>query len=195
MLYFCQQLWLLFKVLGFSKSDSLENKGNHLTDCCCCCCSVMSNSLPSMDCNTPDSPVLHYLPEFAQTHVHWVGDAIQPSHPLLSPSPPALYLSQHQGLFPVSWLFTSGGQSIGVSVLASILPMSSQGWFPLRLTAFISLWPKGLSRIFSSTTVQKNQFFSVQPSLWFNSHTIHDYWIHRSFDYTYLCGQNDVSVF
>ena len=141
MLYFCQQLWLLFKVLGFSKSDSLENKGNHLTDCCCCC-SVMSNSLPSMDCNTPGSPVLHYLPEFAQTHVHWVGDAIQPSHPLLSPSPPALYLSQHQGLFPVSWLFTSGGQSIGVSVLASVLPMTTQGWFPLGLTGWISVLDK-----------------------------------------------------
>ena len=62
-----------------------------------------------MDCNTPGFPVLHYLPEFAQTHVHQVSDAIQPSHPLSSPSPPALNLTQHQS-FPVSQLFTSGGQ-------------------------------------------------------------------------------------
>ena len=62
-----------------------------------------------MDCNTPGFPVLHYLPEFAQTHVHQVSDAIQPSHPLSSPSPPALNLTQHQS-FPMSQLFTSGGQ-------------------------------------------------------------------------------------
>ena len=66
------------------------------------CCSV-TKSCPalcdSMDCSMPGFPVLHCLPEFAQTHVHWVGDVIQPSHPLLSPSPPALNLSQHQGLF------------------------------------------------------------------------------------------------
>ena len=57
-----------------------------------------------MDCNTSGSSVLHYLPEFAQIHVHWVGDAIQPPHPLL-PSSFAFNLSQHQGSFPVSWLF------------------------------------------------------------------------------------------
>ena len=73
-----------------------------------------------MDC-TPGSPVLHYLLEFAQIHVHLVVDAIQPSHPLLSPSPPALNLSQHQVLFIMSQLFTSGGQSIGAA--ASVLPM------------------------------------------------------------------------
>ena len=58
-----------------------------------------------MDCSTPGFPVLHHLPKFAQTHVHWVGDAIQPSQPLLSPSPPALNLSQHQGLF--QWVCSS----------------------------------------------------------------------------------------
>ena len=77
-----------------------------------------------MDCRTPGFPVHHQLPEFAQTHVHWVDDAIQPSHPLLSPSPPAFNLSQHQGL-PMSQLFSSGGQSIGTS--ASVLPMNIQG--------------------------------------------------------------------
>ena len=69
-----------------------------------------------MDCSTLDSPVLHQLPELTQTHVHWVGDAIQPSHPLSSPSP-ALNLSQHQGLFP---FFASGGQSTGISASASV---------------------------------------------------------------------------
>ena len=58
---------------------------------------------------TPDFPVIHYLSEFAQTCVHWVGDAIQPSHPLLPSSLPALNLSKNQGFFPMSWLFTSGG--------------------------------------------------------------------------------------
>ena len=123
-----------------------------------------------MHCSTPGLPVLHCLLEFAQTHVHWVGDAIQPSYPLSSPSPPALNLSQHQGFFPMSWLSSSGGQSIGVSASASVLPMNIQGWFPLGLTDLISFLSKGLWRIFSSTTVWKHQFFGTQPSLWSNSH-------------------------
>ena len=65
-----------------------------------------------MECSTPGLSVHHQLPEFAQTHVHWVGDAIQPSHPLSSPSPPTFNLSQHQGFFPMSQFFTSGGQGI-----------------------------------------------------------------------------------
>ena len=77
-----------------------------------------------MDCSMPGLLVLHYLLEFGQTHVRWVGDAIQPSHSLLSPSPPALSLSQHQGLFQLSQLFTSGGPSIGALASVSVLPMS-----------------------------------------------------------------------
>ena len=111
----------------------------------------------------PGFPVLHYLPELAQTHVHWVGDAIQPSHPL---SPPSLASES----FPMSWLFPSGGQSIRASALASVLPMNIQGWFPLGLTGLISLLSKRLSRAFSSTKFQKHQilqcsaFFMVQLS-------------------------------
>ena len=101
-----------------------------------------------MDCSTPGLPVHHQLPEFTQTHVHWVGDVIQPSHPLSSPSPPAFNLSQHQS-FPMTQFFTSGGQSIGVSASASVFPMNIQDWFPLGLTYWISLLSKGLSRIFS----------------------------------------------
>ena len=74
------------------------------------------------------------------------------------------------GSFPVSWLFTSGGQSFGASASTSLLPINIQGWFPLGLTALISLLSKGLSRVFSSTTIWKHQFFSAQHSLWPNSH-------------------------
>ena len=118
---------------------------------------------------TPGFPVHHQLPELAQTHVHWVGDAIQPSHPLLSPSPPAFYLAQHQGLF--QWVDSAScGQSIGASASASVLSMNNQDWFPLELTGLISLQPKGLLSIFSNTTVQKHQFFGTQLSLRSNSH-------------------------
>ena len=106
-----------------------------------------------MDCSTPGLPIHHQLPEFTQTHVHRADDAIQPSHPLPSPSPPPFPAS---GSFPVSLLFTSGGQSIGVSASASVLPMNIQDWFPLGWTGWISLQSKGLSRVFSNTTVQKH---------------------------------------
>ena len=73
------------------------------------------------------------------------------------------------GSFPMSWVFTSGGQNIGVSASASVLPGNIQGWFPLGLTSSISSKPKGLSRVFSSTTIWKHQFFGAQPSSWSNS--------------------------
>ena len=97
-----------------------------------------------MDCSTPGSLVLHYLPESAQTHIHWVDDAIQPSHPLLPPSTSVLNLSQPR--LGMSWLLTSGSQSTG----GSVLPRNIQGWFPLWLTGLISLLSKGPSRVFSS---------------------------------------------
>ena len=104
-----------------------------------CCCSG-TQSCPTlcdpMDCSTLGFPAC-CLPELAQTHVHWVGDAILPSHPLLSPSP-AFTISWHQGLFYES-VFTSDGQCIGTSALVSVLPMSVQDWFPLELTGLISL--------------------------------------------------------
>ena len=128
------------------------------------CCSVAKSCLTL--CNpihysTPGFLVLHYLQEFAQTHVHWVCDAIQPSHPQ---SFPAL------GNFPVSWLCTSGGQSTGTSASLSVLSMNIQGWFPLELTGLISLQSKVLSRVFSNTTIQTHQFIGTQPSLWTTSH-------------------------
>ena len=104
-------------------------------------------------------------PELTQTHIHCVSVVIQPSHPLSSLSP-SFNLSQHQGLF--KWkdqFFTSGGQSIGVSASAPALPMNIQDWFPLGWTGWISLQSKGLSRVFSNSTVQKHQFFGSQLSL------------------------------
>ena len=133
------------------------------------CCSVAQSCLTlcdSTDCDMPCFPVLHCLLEFAQTHARWVSEAIQLSHSLLSTSP-AFYLPQHQGLFqwvrsfPKSWFFASGGQSIGASTSASILPGNIQGWFHLWLTGLISLQSKGLSGVFTSTTVWKHQFLGT----------------------------------
>ena len=115
-----------------------------------------------MDCSMPGYPVHHPHPELAQTHVHQVDNAIQPSYPLLSPSP-ALNLSQHQGLS--NKFFSSGGQNIGALASASVLPMNIQDWFPLGLTGWISLLSKGLSRVFANTTLKKHQFFGAQLSL------------------------------
>ena len=148
-----------------------------------------------MNCSMPGFSVHHYLPEFAQTHVHWVSDTIQPSHPLLPTSPLAPDFSQHQVFFSVSQLFASLGQIIGASASASVLPMNIQDWLPLGLTGLISLLTKGLSRVLSSTTFQKCQFFSVQPSLWSKSHIHNDCSKNNSFDCTDLCRQSDVFAF
>ena len=91
--------------------------------------------------------------------------------------------------------FTSGGQRIGASASASVFPKNIQDWFPLGLTGLVSLLSKGLSRVFSSTTVQKHQFFSTQLSLCPSLTSIHDYWKKQSFDYMDLCWQSDVSAF
>ena len=91
-----------------------------------------------MDYSPPGLPVHHQLLELAQIHVHWVGGAIQPSHPLSSPSPPAPNPSQHES-FPMSQLFTWSGQSTGVSALASFLPKKSQGWSPSEWKYYLKL--------------------------------------------------------
>ena len=123
-----------------------------------------------MNHSTPGLPDHHQLPEFTQTRVHRVGDAIQPSHPLLSPSPTALNLSQHQGLF--QWVNSSHqvAKVLEFQLLASVLPMNTQDWSPLGWTGLFFLQSKGLSRVFSNTTVQNHQFFSAQLSSQSNSH-------------------------
>ena len=123
------------------------------------------------------SPLL----EFAQTHIHWVGDAIQPSHPLSLPSPPALNLSQHQGLFQWVSSSKSDAQSTEVSASASVLLMNIQSWFPLGLPSLIFLQSKGLSRVFSNITVWKHQFFGAPFSLWSSSH-IHTWLLEKPYN-------------
>ena len=121
--------------------------------CCCSIAQLCPTLCDPMDWSTPGFPVLHHLLELAQTHVHWVNDATQTSHPLSPSATPAFNLSQHQGIFSMSWLFTPGGQNIGASASASVLPMNIQGWFPSGLTGLISLQFNRLSKVFSSTAI------------------------------------------
>ena len=132
-----------------------------------------------MYCSISGFPVHHQHPEIAQTCVHWVSDAIQPSHPLSSPSLPAFNFFPVSGSFPISQSFALGGQSIGVSTSALVLPMNIQDWFPLRWACLISLQSKGLSTVFINTTVQKHEFFGIQLSLWSNSH-IHTWLLEKT---------------
>ena len=153
---------MLIMLLSFIYSSSMTSvEFTSVAQSCLTLCDPMNRSMPGV-------LVLHYLPELAQTHVHWISDAIQPLHPLSSLSPPASIFPSIR-VFSES-LFTSGGQRIGASASASVLPMNTHDWFPLGLTDLISLKSKGLSRVFSNTTVQKHQFCSIQPFLWSNSH-------------------------
>ena len=131
--------------------------------------SVVSDSLRPHELQHSRPPCPSPTLEFTQTHIHWVSDAIQPSHPLSSPSLPAPNPSQHQS-FLMSQLFAWGAQSTGVSALASFLPKKPQGRSPSEWTGWISLQSKGLSRVFSNTTVQKHQVFGTQLSSQSNSH-------------------------
>ena len=116
------------------------------------------------DCSLPGFPVYHQLLELAQTHVHQTvmsSNHFMLCHLLLLP--PSIFPSIRS--FQMSQFFASGGQSIGALASASGLPMNIQDWFPLGWTGWISLQSKGLSRVFSNTTVQKHQFFGTQLSL------------------------------
>ena len=114
-------------------------------------------------------------------------------HPTMSSSVAALSSSFHSfpasGCFPMSRLFTPGGQSFGASTSASVLLMNIQGWFPLGLTGLIFLQSKGLSRVFSSTTVWKHQFFSISLLYGPTLTSIHDYWKNHRFDYMTFVGR------
>ena len=146
-----------------------------------------------MGCSMPGFPILHHLLEFTQTHVYWVSDAIQPSQSVNLFSCPQSF--PESASFPVSWLFTSGGQKIGVLVSTSVLPVNIQGWFPLWLTGFTSL----LSRDFqeSSPTPQFKSINSsvlrllYSPTLTYIT-DIHDYWKNHSFDEIDLCQQSSL---
>ena len=147
---------------------SVHAEGGWITAPKDCCCSFSQSCLTlcePMDCSMPGFPVFHYLLEFAQTHVHWVSDAIQPSHPLSSPSPPAFNLSQHQGLS--QWV---GSSHQVAKVMELQLQHQSFQWIfriPFRIDWFDLLAVQGTIQ----TTVQNHQFFGIQPSLWSNSHS------------------------
>ena len=132
--------------------------------------SVVSNSLWPHESQHARPPCPSPTPRVHSDSRPSVSDAIQPFHPLSSPSPPALNPFQHQSLF--QWVSSSHqvAERIGVSASASVLPMNTQNWFPLGLTGWISLQSKGLSRVFSNTTVQNQQFFGAQLSSQSNSH-------------------------
>ena len=122
-----------------------------------------------MNCSMPGLPVHHQLPKFTQTHVHWVSDAIQPSHPLSSPSPPALNPSQHQSFSNESTLCIRWPKYWSFSF--SIIPSKEMsGLISFRMHWLDLLAVQGLSRVFSNTMVQKHQFFDVQLSSQSNSH-------------------------
>ena len=135
-----------------------------------------------MNCSIPSFPVLHHLPELAQTHAHWVGDAIQPSHPLSFPSPlpsnlPSIRVFSNESALCIRW------PSIGASASASILPMNIQDWFPLGWTALISSCSPRDSQQSSPTP----QFKSINSSALSFLHSptltsIHDHWKNHSLD-------------
>ena len=130
--------------------------------------SVLSNSLRAHGLQHFKLPCPSLSPQVCSNSCPFSRWWIQPSHPLLPPSPPALNLPQHQGLF--QWVSSLHQVAKTLVLQASVLPKNSQGWFPLGLTGLISLLSKGLSRVISRTTFQKQQFFGAQPSLWTNSH-------------------------
>ena len=144
--------------------------------------SVMSNSLQPHELQHTRPPCPSQTPGVypnSQPLSQWCHPAISSSVTPFSSCPQSLPAS---GSFQMSQLFTSGGQSIGVSASTSVLPMNTQDWSPLGWTGWISLQSKGLAKVFSNTTVQNHQFFSAQllysPTLTF----IHDYWKNHSLD-------------
>ena len=135
------------------------------------CCSV-TQLCPTLrnpaDCSTSGFPVLHHLPERAQTHVHWVSDVIQPPHPLSPPSPPAFSLSQDQSL-PMSQLFASRGQSTGATTSASVFPMNIQ-LISFRIDWFDLLSVQGTLKSLLQHHSSKASFFHAQSFLLSNAH-------------------------
>ena len=134
------------------------------------CCSV-AQSCPTLQLHGLQHTRLPCLSPSPKVCPSLFTESVMPTP--ISPSLTLFFCLQSfpaSGSSPMSWLFTSCSQKIGASASASVLPMSIQGWFPLRLTGLISLLSKGLSRVFSSITVWKHQFFGALPSLWSNSH-------------------------
>ena len=145
-------------------------------------CSVVSDSLRPHESQHSRPPCTSPTP---RVHSNSCPSS-QWCHPTISTSViPFFFCLQSfpaSGFFPISKFFTSGGQRIGVSASTSVLPMNIQSWFPLGLTSLISLLSKGLSRVFSNTTVQRHQFFSAQLVFMVQLTSIHDHWKNYSLD-------------
>ena len=162
-----------FKQLLIGEVRECINKGgtirkpsvqfSSVTQSCPTLCDPMNRSTPSLPCPSP-TPGVH---ADSRPSSQWCHPAISSSVMPFSPCPQSLPASES---FPMSQLFAWGGQSTGGSASASVLPMNTQDWSPLGWTGWISLQPKGLSRAFSNTTVQKHQFFGAQLSSQSNSH-------------------------
>ena len=196
-------------LIGLGSGDSAESKTKipphmELTPCrgwwttlmsCCSVAQLCTTLCNPMDWSMPGFPVLHHLPELAQNSCPlslWCHPNISSS---VVPFSSCLQSFPASGSFPMSQLCTSDGQIIGASASASVFPMNIQDSFPLGVTGLISLLSKGFPRVFSSTTVRRDQFFGLSlfycPALT----SIHDYWKNHRFDYMDLCWQNDVSAF
>ena len=145
-----------------NNSRKMKKQFSSVAQSCLTLCDPMDRSMPGL-------PVHHQLPEYPNPCplCQWCHAPISSSVIPFSSCPQS---SSASGSFQMSQLFASGGQSIGVSASASVHPMNTKDWYPLGWTGWISLQSKGLSRVFSNTTVQKHQFFSTQPSLWSSSH-------------------------
>ena len=176
------------KVLSRKQKDNIQNESHQFSR------SVMSDSLQShglqharLPCSSPTPGVYsNSCPLSWRCHPN-ISFSVVPFSSHLQYFPVS-------GSFPMSQFFTSGGQSIGASA-SSVLSMNIQGWFPLRLTSLISFQSKIVSKVFSRTTIQKHQFFSSQPSLWFNSHICT--WLLEKPELwpKDLCWQSDLSAF
>ena len=165
-LFYSEEFFLIFIILkdrsianGWWLHKSNKIQFSSVAQSCLTFCDPMNHS-------TPGLPVHHQLPEFTQTHVYRLGNAIQPSHPLLSPYPPSPNSSQHQGLFHS---LHEVARSTRVSASATVLPMNTQDWSPLGWTGWISLQSKGLKSLLQhhsskASILQHSAFFTIQLS-------------------------------
>ena len=163
----------------------------------CSCCYLVTQSCLTLsdptDCSTPGFPVFHFLPELAQTYVHWVSDAL---HPTISssvvPFSSCLQSFSASGSFPMSQFFALGCQSIAAS--ASVPPVNIQGWFPLGLTSYL-LADQGTLKSSPAPPIESISSSAISLLYGQTLTSIHDYWKNRSFDCTDLCQQSNVSAF
>ena len=178
--------WMYKKAVVHIHNGIFSFRLSSVTQLCLTLCNPMDCSMPG--CPSPTPRACSNSCSLSQ----WCHPTISSS---VVPFSSCLQSFQAAGSFPMRQFFASGGQSIGASYLASVLLMTIQDWFPWGWTGWISLHSKGLSRVFSNTTVQKHQFFGSQLSFMVQLSSIHDYWKNCSFDWMDFCQQGNVSAF